>query len=284
MVNKMLKLFLAFAALSQAYYVRLFNEAFDDLDNWVIEDLSGEASGNWEWEHFTNRSTNVFIRENELGNSLVLRALEEKYGDYNYTSGRVHSAKAFGPYGFFNVYAKVPKGKALWPAIWMLPTDQSIYGTWAACGEIDIMETVCTGSEAFSTLHFGQAWPKNVQYPQYPNNTYPFTVDWNQPHWFGVDWQPSYMRFYFDAAIVNGNINGTLINEIKSDNWFAADANGTHYPGSAPFDQPFNFILNLSVGGQWPCSIEGCCDSVAVPAELEIFKVQVYGERCLETE
>mmetsp|Transcript_3600 Transcript_3600/g.7749 ORF Transcript_3600/g.7749 Transcript_3600/m.7749 type:complete len:93 (-) Transcript_3600:936-1214(-) len=92
------------------------------------------------------------------------------------------------------------------------------------------------------------------------------------------------MRFYFDAHVVNGVVNGTLINEITSDHWFAADNNGTHYPGSAPFDQPFNIILNLSVGGSWPCSIQGCCDSISVPAELEIFNVQVYGERCLETE
>jgi beta-glucanase (GH16 family) len=281
----MLLILVALVACSQAYYVRVFNEEFNDLDNWVVEVKTGEASGNWEWEYFTNRTENVFIRQSELGNSLVLKAIAEEYQGYHYTSGRVHSASTFGPYGFFNVYAKVPKGSALWPAIWMLPVDDSLYGTWAACGEIDIMETICEDEAAFSTLHFGQTWPKNVQYPQFPNNTYPFTVDWNQPHWFGVDWQPTYMRFYMDATVVEGTVQGgRLINEISSDNWFSADLNGTHYGGSAPFDGPFNFILNLSVGGSWPCSVQGCCDKVAVPAELEVFKVQAYGHRCLETE
>ena len=33
----------------------------------------------------------------------------------------------------------MPAGDYLWPAFWMLPTD-NVYGTWAASGEIDIFE------------------------------------------------------------------------------------------------------------------------------------------------
>ena len=84
------------------------------------------------------------------------------------TSGKVTSKKAYGPYGFFNVRAIVPKGAGLWPAIWLLPTYKSKYGSWAACGEIDIMETICTDDAGYSTLHFGGAWPHNVQYPLSP--------------------------------------------------------------------------------------------------------------------
>lgn len=73
-------------------------------------------------------------------------------------------------YGFFQITARVPKAQGLWPAIWLLPFSsvasndvQSRYGGWAACGEIDIMETVNTNPAWFGTLHFGGEWPNNVQ-------------------------------------------------------------------------------------------------------------------------
>mmetsp|Transcript_7894 Transcript_7894/g.15301 ORF Transcript_7894/g.15301 Transcript_7894/m.15301 type:complete len:278 (-) Transcript_7894:74-907(-) len=273
----MATIFLASILASSAAYVKVFDDPFANLDNWNPEVKTGEQTGNHEWENYTSRSTNVFIRNNEYGNSLVLKAVAEEYQGYHYTSGRVHSKKAFGPYGFFNVYAKVPKGNGLWPAIWLLPVYNSPYGTWAACGEIDIMETICTQGDAYATLHFGQPWPKNVQYPTGGRNRYPASVDWNHPHWFGVDWQPDFMTFYIDAQIVNGEISGgTLINKISSDHWWSSDAEGHSHGKGAPFNQPFNIILNLAVGGDWPCSVSGCCTKVAVPAELQVFKVQVW--------
>ena len=42
-------------------------------------------------------------------------------------------------YGRFDIRTKLPHGQGIWPAIWMLPTDDR-YGSWASNGEIDIME------------------------------------------------------------------------------------------------------------------------------------------------
>ena len=36
--------------------------------------------------------------------------------------------------------AKQPNGRGIWPAIWMMPQDESTYGWWPASGEIDIYE------------------------------------------------------------------------------------------------------------------------------------------------
>lgn len=74
------------------------------------------------------------------------------------------------------------------------PGAHNQYGGWAACGEIDIMETICEKDSAYATLHFGGQYPKNVQYPTSGNN-YPFTIDWTKPHYFGVEWQPTSMTF-----------------------------------------------------------------------------------------
>jgi len=42
-------------------------------------------------------------------------------------------------YGKIDIMAKNPKGRGLWPAIWMMPK-YSVYGGWPKSGEIDIYE------------------------------------------------------------------------------------------------------------------------------------------------
>lgn len=44
-------------------------------------------------------------------------------------------------YGRIDVSAKLPTGRGIWPAIWMMPV-KSVYGGWPRSGEIDIMEYV----------------------------------------------------------------------------------------------------------------------------------------------
>jgi hypothetical protein len=65
-------------------------------------------------------------------------------------------------YGKVEVVAKLPLGDWLWPAIWMMPVNDT-YGQWPASGEIDIMESrgnsisyPLGGIDAYSsTLHWG---------------------------------------------------------------------------------------------------------------------------------
>ena len=65
-------------------------------------------------------------------------------------------------YGKVEVVAKLPIGDWLWPAIWMMPVNDT-YGQWPASGEIDIMESrgnainyPLGGIDSYSsTLHWG---------------------------------------------------------------------------------------------------------------------------------
>ena len=225
-------IFLALLSLALGTYINVFNDNFNDLGNWVAEDLSGGQTGNNEWEYYTSRPVNVYTSNTQFGQALVLHLQQENYNGYSYTSGKVHSRSQWGPYGFFNVKALVPKGNGLWPAIWMLPNGAvNQYGTWAACGEIDIMETVCSDNPSYSTLHFGGPWPQNTQNPWPPNNAYPFGIDWSQPHYFGVEWQPSFMTFWFDAQVVNGVVQGRQILTVPSSVWYSQNSNGQRFPG-----------------------------------------------------
>jgi hypothetical protein len=147
------------------------------------------------------------------------------------------------------------------------------------------METVCseaTESHGYSTLHFGGEWPKDVSYPTGGRNAWPTNVDWSKPHWFGVNWQPGFMEFYLDAQVINGQIiGGTVLSRIESSHWWAEDKYGQRFPGNAPFNVPTNIIMNLALGGNWPCALNnaGCnCYEPAVPARMVISAIQIWEE------
>ena len=84
-------------------------------------------------------------------------------------TARLRTINSFSfQYGRVEVKAKLPKGDWLWPAIWLLPTENT-YGGWPSSGEIDVMESrgndpsyVAGGHNSFaSTLHWGPSFAYN---------------------------------------------------------------------------------------------------------------------------
>jgi len=56
-------------------------------------------------------------------------------------------------YGRIEARAKLPVGKGLWPAIWLLGEDINKVG-WPSCGEIDIMEYLGHDTKTvYGTVH-----------------------------------------------------------------------------------------------------------------------------------
>ena len=113
-----------------------------DASKWGYDTGAG-GWGNAELQNYTaNRTENARV---ENGN-LIIEARRDWSGA-EYSSARLVSKnKGDWKYGRIEVRAKIPLGKGLWPAIWMLPTDW-VYGNkgWPACGEIDIMESFALG-------------------------------------------------------------------------------------------------------------------------------------------
>lgn len=122
------------------------------------------------------------------------------------SSARVRTAESFGfTYGRVEVTAQLPKGDWIWPAIWLLPTDQA-YGTWPASGEIDIMESrgnsaSCSagGHDTFaSTLHWGPAWDQNKYTLTHAEYKHTESLA-DGMHVYGLLWTPDRLFTYIDT-------------------------------------------------------------------------------------
>ena len=202
-----------------------------NYSKWGIE-VNAFGGGNNELQIYTDRKENIRVEEGNLVIELHRGPVGISGTEREYSSGRVRSKnRGDWKYGRIEVRAKLPVGAGVWPAIWMLPTDDR-YGGWALSGEIDIMEY--RGQEpnkVLGTLHYGGAWPKNESSgDSYTLTSGNFNDDF---HTFAVDWREGQIQWFVD---------GHLYQTQKK--WNSAAA---AFP--APFDQRFHLLLNLSAGG-----------------------------------
>ena len=113
-------------------------------------------------------------------------------------------------------------------------------------------------------------------YPDYVDTRIPTEIDWNVPHSFGLEWTQSYLKFWFDSKMVDGEIQGFNYMTINSDVWYSMSDNGDLYHSGAPFDVATNINIFLALGGDYVCSVPDCCSNYQLPASLFIFNVQVW--------
>jgi len=135
-------IFLCFVlAISAQQYSQVWSDEFNgnslDLSKWQYE-VNCDGGGNNELQCYTSNSKNLKVSDGRLHITVV----PENYNGKKYTSARINTkGKAAWKYGRFDARAKLPNGIYIWPALWMMPRD-SVYGGWAASGEIDIMKIV----------------------------------------------------------------------------------------------------------------------------------------------
>lgn len=227
-----------------------------DLSRWETQIGDGCPSlcgwGNNELQYYRAQNATV------SGGFLTITAKEEVFGGKAYTSARLRTRNQ-GDWtrGRFEMRARMPVGQGIWPAFWMLPTD-NVYGTWAASGEIDIMEYLGHQPDRVSgTIHFGGPAPAN----QYSSSSYtlPSGTFHDDFHVFALEWDECEMRWYVDGA-----------QYAAKRSWWS---DGGPYP--APFDERFHILLNMAVGGNLPGPPDG---TTQFPQELVVDYVRVYQE------
>lgn len=242
-------------------YNLLWSDEFDgdklDETKWNREKREPGWTNN-ELQEYTESDENIFVKDGRL----VLKAIKtEKNGKAYYTSGKVNGwNKSQFQYGKVVVSAKVPEGQGLWPAIWMMPNQESYYGQWPKCGEIDIMESLGNDTTvSYSTIHYGEPHAEQ-QGTIIKEGDERFSAKF---HEYSVEWEPGEMRFYTDGELV-----------LTCNDWFTAEEGMDDKPYPAPFNQPFQIQMNLAVGGNWPGNPDSTTDFSK--AEFEIDYVRVY--------
>jgi len=232
--------------------------------------------GNEELQYYTAESSNVSVKDSVL----TIRAVKESLHGCGYTSARLKTRKRDGTplftqcYGRFEFRAKVPWGKGLWPALWMLPQDD-VYGGWPASGEIDLMEIAGEKPhEVLNSIHFGSSGPAARQLITHihPLPEQGSVADW---HVYATEWEPGEIRFYVDDVHTSTCTHWWSSSRLDEATGIGAVATGTRDLNSwpAPFDQPFFLVMNVAVGGNFP----GVPDTQTVfPAELAVDYVRVY--------
>ena len=245
-------LILSFVVLSSCQSERqlVWEDNFDGNrlreDIWTVE--KGDGCPNlcgW-----GNNELQLYTKENYQVRDGMLRIIA-KGQNGNYTSSRITTRKKKEfQYGRIEARAQLPKGKGLWPAFWMLGSNMDEAG-WPLCGEIDILEYVGREPEmVFTTLHTADSHGNS-------KNTRKDKIEGieNGFHLYAIDWSKDYINFYIDNKLFYSFSPKNKSIEV----W--------------PFDQPFYFVLNLAVGGNFGGSE---VDDSIFPQEFVIDYIKVY--------
>ena len=223
---------------SQGYKL-LWHDEFDgtelNRDIWNVE-LHEPGWVNNELQSYVDSEDNIKVKNGTLIISSKKKVNED--GSISYTSGRVNTQnKQDFKYGRVQFRAKVPTGKGYLPAAWMMPTNESLYGQWPRCGEIDVMEVLGDNTyTTYGTIHYGN--PHSESQGKYTlSNGKSFADSY---HVFTCDWEPGKITWYVDGVKMH-----------EENDWYSTTAGKGTVTYPAPFDQPFYMILNLAVGGSW---------------------------------
>lgn len=218
--------------------------------NWTFE-TGASGWGNNELQNYTN-GDNAEVKDGKL--IITAKKVNDKQQVGSYTSTRLISqGKQAFTYGKMEIRAKLPSGKGIWPAIWMLGENISSV-SWPACGEIDIMEYVgYQPNTIHATVHTTAGSGANGD-----GSSKTLETAEEDFHVYGLIWTEKEMIFYTDSP---ENVTHRYAPSNKSDdNW--------------PFDKQQFFILNVAVGGNWG-GAQGIDNSI-FPQSMEIDYVRVY--------
>lgn len=139
--------------------------------------------------------------------------LVPRLNNYRFMSGLITTQPSHAQtYGYFEMRAKLPRGKGLWPAFWLLPSDQS----WPP--EIDVMESIGDPTRVYMNAHSKAGNPPGIE----------ARISDDAFHTFAVSWDPQELIYYIDGR----------------------EAGRQRTPPD--MHKPMYMLANLAVGGAWP--------------------------------
>jgi beta-glucanase (GH16 family) len=245
-------------------------------DEFSMDGVPDEKNWNYETGFVRNLENQWYQKENAYcaAGFLIIEAKKESRANPNFVSKNHHDwvkkrdsikitssslitqGKHSWQYGRFEMRAKIPVAKGMWPAFWTL----GVKGNWPANGEIDIMEYY-TGK-----ILANVAWKSNKPDTEWDSATVMLS-DFKEDSWadkfhvWRMDWDAHSIKLYVDNQ---------LINETNTDEIIQNANQKIH-----PFQQPHYLLVNLAVGG----INGGDFTSASFPSKYIIDYVRVYQKR-----
>ena len=229
-----------------------------NTENWVFETGDGTdyglppGWGNNERQIYTTSSQNSIILGDDEGNSVLAIIARQEPGNNKYSSAKITSQNLHGfRFGRIEARIKVPKGKGLWPAFWLLGENITEID-WPGCGEIDIMEVIGHQPGVVnSTVHYTNDENKHESDGTGFDSGMDLSANY---HIYRVDWSPESMKFYMDDNLVHEVF---IMDDMKE------------------FLRSFYIIFNVAVGGNWPGDPD---ETTVFPQRMLIDWVRVYSK------
>lgn len=218
------------------------------IDQNFIDYLNSKGNGTTSARNSTWVDNGILTIEAKPTDSIIQNAA----GSWaKYTSGLLTTQFSFSQqYGYFEMRAKMPAGKGLWPAFWLLPIDKS----WPP--EIDVMEFFgglnAKGEGGLTTIHYAS---HTVKKSGLCGTWHDVGVDLTKDfHTYGVYWQPDKITYFFDGVAY------------------------ASCPGNPDANQPFYLLVNLAVGSTaaWPSSPNS---TNSWPAYMYVDYVRAYQDK-----
>jgi beta-glucanase (GH16 family) len=191
---------------------------------------------NHEKQYYTyKRSENARVE----GGMLVIESRKENWKGFAYTSASINTLgkDSFPVNSRMEIRAKLPEGKGIWPALWMMGTDINTVD-WPACGEIDIMEYLGrTPGVIYGTFHWQDASRPDSSLHRAKGDSTRFNDASVNFHVYGVERTADRLSFFVDDK---------YFFEFKTDSTVKKDL----------FQHPYYLLINTAVGGDWGGEID----------------------------
>lgn len=237
-------------------YNLVFNE---DFNNFSLDGSKWNTSYRWGPQWVINGESQHYVdilNQPDFGHSpfefngehLTISAtrtpdwLRDSAGQQDYLSGVLTTHNKFNmKYGYVEMRAKLPRGKGLWPAFWLLHS-----GDYNKRPEIDVVEMLGENPNVvYNTYHYFEN--NNLQStPSFQVTGADYSADF---HTYGVQWEPGRIIWYVDGVERNRFDNGNVSYE------------------------DMYLLVNLAVGGWWGGLPDG---STPFPARLSIDYIRAY--------
>jgi len=221
---------------------------------WVPQ-VGGHGWGNRELQFYTEGENASLDGTGNL--EIVVRRSrpqvgDDRYGGCQFTSARLMtSGRVAFRYGVVQARMRLPGGRGMWPAFWMLGQDRDQAG-WPDCGEIDVLENFGRDPAVVQAAVHGPGYIGASGVAGVCDAGADLSAAF---HVYSVAWEPRRIRWYLDdrhyATVTPGDLQGHR--------WV--------------FDHDFFLLVNVAVGGVASVPPDS---STVFPQRLLVDYVRVY--------